>query len=119
MPRLSSWLSAAVCHHRSGDTQSAEKLCRKILKVNPDNAPTLQFLGMLAAEGGRLQEAAYLFVQSITIEPSADRCIALGVVLEQQCRLEAALAAYRQARDLAPLEDSSWETLARALDRRG
>lgn len=119
MPRLSSWLSAAVCHHRSGDAVSAEKLCRKILKTNPDSAETLHLLAILAAEDGRLQEAALLLVESNFFDPSAERSIALGMVLEQQCRLEAALAAYVQARDLDPLEASSWETLARALDRMG
>ncbi len=119
MPRLSSWLSAAVCHHRSGDAVSAEKLCRKILKTNPDSAETLHLLAVLAAEDGRLQEAALLLVESNFFDPSAERSIALGMVLEQQCRLEAALAAYSQARDLDPSEASSWETLARALDRMG
>ena len=119
LPRLSSWLSAAVCHHRSGDAVSAEKLCRKILKANPDSAETLHLLAILASEDGRLQEAALLLVESNFFDPSADRSIALGMVLEQQCRLEAALAAYRQARDLDPTEPSSWETLARALDRMG
>ncbi len=119
MPRLSSWLSAAVCHHRSGDAVSAEKLCRKILKTDPDCPETLHLLAILASEDGRLQEAALLLVESNFFEPSVDRSIALGMVLEQQCRLEAALAAYRQARDLDPTEASSWETLARALDRFG
>ena len=119
MPGLTSWLSAAVCHHRSGDAAAAETLCRKILKLRPDNAATLHFLGVLAAQNGRLQESTLLLSQSIALDPTAECCGALGAVLEQQCRMEAALAAYRQARDLEPLEPAGWQSLAQALDRMG
>ena len=119
MPGLTSWLSAAVCHHRSGDAAAAETLCRKILKLRPDNAATLHFLGVLAAQNGRLQESTLLLSQSIALDPTAECCGALGAVLEQQCRMEAALVAYRQARDLEPLESAGWESLAQALDRMG
>ena len=117
MPRLSSWLEAAVCHHRQGDLVRAEELYRKILKKRSDHPSALHMLGVLASQTGRAQEATLLLAQSIELEPEVDSCLDLGKVFEDQCRFEAALCCYRQAVDLEPLNSIPWEKLAQFFDR--
>ena len=117
MPRLSSWLEAAVCHQTQGDLMRAEELYRKILNKRPDHSAALHMLGVLASETGRTEEATLLLAQSIELEPEVDTCLDLGRLLEQQCRLDAALACYRQAVDLDPQNRLPWERLAQFLDR--
>ena len=63
-------------------------------------------------------EAAILVTQSLEFEPTAEKCIFLGGILERQGCKRAAMLHFRKARELQPCGPVALEELAKALDRR-
>ncbi len=61
----------ATVYERQKDFDRAESLFKEILKENPQDAPTLNYIGyMLADRGVRLNEALQYVQQAIAIEPN-------------------------------------------------
>lgn len=118
MARISSWRNAAACLESNGDADRARQLYAKVLDLDPQNAAALYSMGILARENGSLDEANCLGVQSLEFDPSAEKCIFIGEVLEQQGFFAAALVYYRKAKELDPCGQPALEALAKALDRR-
>ena len=75
-------------------------------------------MGILSRENGCLEEAVTLGAQSLEFDPSAEKCIFVGELLEQLGSHAAALVYFRQARELNPCGQPALEALAKALDRR-
>ena len=50
-------LSAGARHHAAGKFHEAERLYRRVLQRNPNNADTLNLLGVFAAQVGHLRDA--------------------------------------------------------------
>jgi predicted O-linked N-acetylglucosamine transferase (SPINDLY family) len=81
----------------------AEAAYREILSDDPNFAPAIQMLGVLAHQSGRNDEAIALFRRMIELEPdNADAHNNLGVALAAQWKLEEAAEAYRRAVLLRP-----------------
>ena len=117
MARISSWHRAAPCLHSNGDVDKARQSYQKLLDSDPQNAAALFALGVLAQENGSFDEALLWVAQSLELEPTAEKCIIAGKVLEQQNRHAAALVYYRRAKELEPCGLLALEVLAEALDR--
>ena len=117
MARISSWRRAAACLHSSGDADGTRHFYQTLLDSDPRNADALYALGVLAQENGSFDEALVLVAQSLEVEPTVEKCLFAGKVLEQQNRYAAALVYYRKAKDLEPAGLIVLEVLAQALDR--
>jgi len=57
----------ALRHHAEGELQEAERLCRRILALDPDQVEMLHLLGMIAAETGRSAEAVEWIDRAIAL----------------------------------------------------
>ena len=96
-------LRMALQLHRSGSSDEAETLYRRILESAPTNLNALHFLGLLCHQQDRRTEAAELIERIITLDPqNADAHNNLGNVLEGMGNASEAEACYRRAIALRP-----------------
>lgn len=72
---IPSLLNKAIMLHRSDDSKEAEKLCRKVLEVSPNNSDACNILGMVKQDQGELDEAKSLFEKSLSIKPGDPRVL--------------------------------------------
>ena len=91
----------ALCQARR--PVEAEAALRQALSLSPQNADTLNSLGVVLLAQNRLDEAREILLHAIQVQPAlATAWNNLGAILKMQCRLEEALFAFRQAAGLAP-----------------
>src|SRR4051794_31790207 len=69
-PGISELFRKASSLHQQGQIDAAEPLYRKVLKLAPNHAPSLHFLGVLMAQRGKLEIAAELIGRAITADPA-------------------------------------------------
>jgi len=73
-----------------------------VLKYDPDSPNALGNLALIYARTGQDEEAVPLLRRALAIQPSYRAANNLGTLLFYDGRLEEAIAAFRQAHDLAP-----------------
>lgn len=67
---LAYWFQRGAVLERAGRHAPAEEAFRKALSIDPQHAPTLNYLGyMFAAQGERLDEAVRLVRQALAVDP--------------------------------------------------
>ena len=94
-------LHEAVTLQRQGKLRDAEKVFTRVLKVAPDHFETLNLLGTVKAQLGRMGEAHRLFSAAVKINPRAAGGWAnLGQVLHALKRNDEALECLDRARAL-------------------
>jgi tetratricopeptide (TPR) repeat protein len=93
----------------------AEKILRKLLGHDPDNAQALEQLSQLLTDEGRTEEAVNLLTQAAADSPSPDIYELLGGAYTQQKDWPKAEQAYQQAVEQDPDEPSHRQGLAEAL----
>ncbi len=93
------WFQRGAMYERMKKTDLAEAEFRKILEVNPDNAPALNYLGyMLADRNIKLPEALALITKALDIDPNSGAYMdSLGWVYFKMNRLPEAEENLRQA----------------------
>jgi tetratricopeptide (TPR) repeat protein len=98
------WFQRGAMYERMKKIDLAETEFRKILEVNPDNAPALNYLGyMLADRNVKLPEALTLVTKALDIEPNSGAYLdSLGWVYFKLNRLPEAEENLRQALLLTP-----------------
>lgn len=64
-------LKQAVALHRAGRLAQAETLYRRVLAGDPDNPDALHYLGLIAHQSGRQEEAVALIQEAIARRPAA------------------------------------------------
>ncbi len=62
-------MQLAEQHQASGHLQQAEQLLRQILQAQPQYAPALHLLGVIAHQAGNIEVATQLIAQAIAIQP--------------------------------------------------
>jgi tetratricopeptide (TPR) repeat protein len=92
----------ALRHHRAGRLTEAEALYRQTLARDPHHADSLHWLGVIAHQNGRYEEAAKLIEQAIAINDAALYRNNLGNALRRLGRLEDAAEQGRRALALEP-----------------
>ncbi len=94
---------------RKGDYEQAEKCFEQSLKLSPDFAEALNYLGyMLADRGVKLQRALGLIERAVALEPeSAAYLDSLGWALYKLNRPQEALARVQKAIALSPEADAT------------
>ncbi|MBC8285896.1 MAG: tetratricopeptide repeat protein [Nitrospinae bacterium] len=91
-------LESAVSHHVAGQFQKAERIYRKILRVDPNQADALHLLGVTAHQKGNDKLAVDLISKSLAINPGfADAHNNLGDALQELGELDNAVSSYRKA----------------------
>jgi protein O-GlcNAc transferase len=97
-PGMQAAFSAALAHHQAGRLGEAEQLYLQILKIDPQHADALHFLGVLAHQIGRNELAVDLIGRAIAQNGSVPAFHNnLGNALKAQGKLQAAAAAYAGA----------------------
>jgi tetratricopeptide (TPR) repeat protein len=91
----------AVALQRQGKLRDAEKIFTRVLRAAPDNFETLNLLGTVKAQLGRMGEAHRLFSAAVKINPSVAGAWAnLGQALHALKRNDEALKCLDKARAL-------------------
>jgi len=95
------WYTRGAIYEAEKKYDLSEQEFRKILAVNPDDAPTLNYLGyMLADRGVRLDEATAMIVRAVKQEPSNGAYLdSLGWAYYKQNKLTEAEEYCRKAVD--------------------
>jgi predicted O-linked N-acetylglucosamine transferase (SPINDLY family) len=106
----------ALAVHRQGRLREAEGLYRELLKVVPDHAGSLHYLGVLKAQQGKFIDATRLIRRAIDKSPrAAEAHNDLGVALESAKRPAEAISAYEQALALRADYPEAFFNLGNAL----
>lgn len=113
-------VAAGLEKQARGDLAGAEALYREALARVPDHAAATHCLGLVAAQGGRLDEAVEFLRKSVALDPgNASFHANLGAVLAGDGRWAEAAAAAREATRLNPGLADAQANLGTALRRLG
>ena len=113
-------LEAARARHRAGDPAAAERGYRRVLALDPGNAPALVHLAAFERGRGELESALARLSKAVTILPADAGCRNnLANLLQETGRPAEALAHYREVLRLAPGHLPARFNLGKALQRLG
>ena len=113
-------LQVARRHHQGGQLAQAEALYRQILAQQRDHADAWHWLGVIAYQEGRQDDAVEEIGRAVALRPDyAEAHNNLGNALKESGRLEAAIAAYRRALALKPGLAEAYSNLGDALHATG
>lgn len=113
-------ISLANSHLQSRRLGEAELIYRQVLAVNPRHFDALHFLGVIATQTGKFDQAANLIGQAIEQNPSSHAAHNnLGVALMQQGRLKEAAESFQRALAVKPDYASARINLGRVHQRLG
>lgn len=91
---------------RQGKEQDAEALLSHLLQIQPNNIKAWFSLGNLHQTHHRLSQAEQAYEQALSYQPAPEIALAiyhnLGYALQQQDKLNEAIACYQKARELQP-----------------
>ena len=99
---ISQSFQVAMEHYQAGRLPEAEVVYRQILQASPSHADALHYLGVIAHQSGKSEDAVDLINRAIRAKPSAPMYCNLGIVLQAQGKLNAAIESYRKAISLRP-----------------
>ena len=97
-PQLLQMLRQAWALHQQGQLAQAETLYREVLKMQPENADALHFLGVLESQQGRREAGLSLIDRAVAMNPRNTAAFynRAGILRDMQ-RLEEALESYDRA----------------------
>ena len=96
-------LTEAARQYQAGNHEGAKDLCEKIVAAEPENAETLNFLGLINHQAGAHAVAADWIDQALVVEPeNAAFHYNLGETLRAQDKIEEAIASYYRALGFDP-----------------
>jgi tetratricopeptide (TPR) repeat protein len=96
-------LDKAFQCHESGDLEKADKICKKILKVNPNHPDALHLRGFIAYQTGKHDRAIDLFNKAIQRNPNDPvYYYNLSLPLIAQQKWNEAISCYQKALQLKP-----------------
>ncbi|MDN5923654.1 MAG: sulfotransferase [Xanthomonadales bacterium] len=114
------FLARARKEYACGDFNSAEQSLANVLALAPNNTYALQTLAMMMVRVGDHARAADYYQRLLTVCPDdADLHIELGIALNEQGKIDAAITHLRLACDLAPDSPAACFTLGTLLERNG
>jgi len=109
-------LQQGIALYRQGDMAGAEDVFTRVLLDDPGNPHALHLLGLIVHKRGDHEMAETLLTRALTLHPHSRVASNLGVLQQQQGRLDAAIATYRQALRLEPDYLEAATNLLFALD---
>ena len=103
MPTIPETLAVAVREHQAGRLDAAEQIYRQVLEIEPEQFDALHLLGLICHATGRHATAFDLLARAVRRKPDfPDIHFNLGKVLQEQGRLDDAVASYRRGLLLGP-----------------
>ncbi len=103
MEAISDKLTTALQLHLAGELAQAEELYRQILAAHPNNADAWHYLGVLADDAGRSDEAIECIERSLNLRPEfAEAHFNLGAVFKGRGLLDKAARCFGRAIELQP-----------------
>ncbi|HEY3968009.1 MAG TPA: tetratricopeptide repeat protein [Planctomycetaceae bacterium] len=120
MASMSQALAFAVQHHQAGRLSIAEPIYRQILAQQPDQPDALHYLGLIAHQTGRQQEAIDCIERAIRLhgtQPAYHNN--LGGAFRALAKLNEAAACYERAIQLQPDFVEAYRNLGAVRDDQG
>ncbi|MEH0019954.1 MAG: tetratricopeptide repeat protein [Desulfobacter sp.] len=119
-PGMSRAVQSGLAFHRNGDLPQAEKMYRQAIDGNPGDPDAYHYLGVIANQVGKYENAVPLIEKAISLCPSlATAHFNLGVALENLGRYEQAIAHYKNTISLTPDFVSAYNNLGILLSNTG
>ncbi len=112
-------LQRAISHHQVGELSKAKVIYQKILKVMPDNADALHYLGLIYYQTGDSESAVTLISKAVSISPTHLMHSNLGAALQAQGRHDLAVENYQAAIALKADYVDAYNNLGAALQEQG
>jgi Flp pilus assembly protein TadD len=113
-------MQKAAALYSTGDWVKAEKLCKIVVRAQPDHIGALNLLAIIAARTGRSPEAAELLHRAVAAHPDdAALCNNYGNVLKGLGRFNEALEKYERALELRPDYTEAYNNRGTALRQLG
>ncbi|UCG81793.1 MAG: sulfotransferase [Desulfobacterales bacterium] len=113
-------LREAIHCYQSGQLSEAEKICDRILEINPRQADALHLSGLIAFQIGDQDKAAARIGQAIEEDPgNAMYYNNLGLAFEKRRQLEKAIPCYQKAVQLDPGSFEAYTNMGNALKAQG
>ena len=114
------WIAAGNAAYLTGHWARAEQCFETALALSPDNADSLNNLGMAVAAQGRFADADAVFDKAARLDPSNTKvAYNRANALRDAGRHQDAIAAYRQALDLDPAYAAAANNLGTLLHQLG
>jgi predicted TPR repeat methyltransferase len=111
----------AILLQKNGQLAEAGEVYRRVLDTEPDHVDALHYVGVLAHQQGRSDDAIVLIEKSLGLAPDRADCYNnLGIVLQSAGKLDEAIDAYRRAIVIDPRHanaHSNLGVLLRALGK--
>ncbi|MBW1768242.1 MAG: tetratricopeptide repeat protein [Deltaproteobacteria bacterium] len=96
-------LDKAIQYHESGQLKKAQKVHKKILKINSTHSLSLNLLGLIALQTGKAGKAVHLISKAIQHDPGNPVYYNdLGNAFRDQGKLNEAISCYKKATELKP-----------------
>ena len=93
----------ALQNHKVNNIQIAEKLYKKILKINPNHLDSIFLLGSLSLQIKNFDKARQLLQKTIKINPDhADAHFNLGILFKELGELQKAMSCYTSVIEINP-----------------
>jgi serine/threonine-protein kinase len=105
--------------YNSGRYEEAAENYRRVLSLDASNSQGYSKLGAALMLSGKFAEAAPAFLRSIEILPQRDSYSNLGMMYYYLGQMDDAVAALRQAAEMAPNDHLTWSNLGDALSFTG
>jgi len=113
---VSTFMEQALGHHRAGNLEKAEKLCRQILRVDPKHSDAFHLLGVVEHQQQRHVAAVDYIGQAIDLQSgAAPYWNSLGAVYLALGQSENALAAFQRAIQIEPRFPAAFVNLGLVL----
>ena len=113
-------LQSAHQYYQAGDLNQASNICKKILKVKPNNIDALHFLEMICCQLGNFDDAIRYIRKELELIPSnADVNYKLGTVLQAKGLFSEAIDYFRKAITLKPHFPEACYHLGVVLQKKG
>ena len=113
-------LQSAVAFHQSGELKKAERIYRRILDVNPENADALHLLGLLSHQFGKSTVAITLVKRALEIVPNQLNYLwNLANIFRESDEFHQAIDIYHYIIQLQPRSASAYYELGVTLQKIG
>lgn len=113
-------IDKAIQQYQRGNFQQAENICKKILKVHPQNADALFVIGMIYSQSQKNNLAIESIERSLALNPANPyACFCLGNIFADLNQIDTAISWYQKAVQMNPDFAHAYNNLGNAFSEKG
>jgi predicted O-linked N-acetylglucosamine transferase (SPINDLY family) len=113
-------IDEAIQHYQAGNIQQAEDICKKLLKVQPQNADALYLLGVIYCQYKKYDFAIASIEKSLQLNPQNPYAyFYLGNIFIENKQIDSAMASYQKATQVDPNCAPAYNNLGNAFSEKG